>query len=329
MLKIICERKRICKLQEDFINIMSNKLNERIIATIGFQGGNRQEEILWSDKLQLWMTPGVQWKGTNRFWNAFGIDKPVSEKSMSITCEINMPYKLNRRIGGIFAEDEYGNVFILHRGNIGGSKKGISKKLFRNKYTGEWVEACDYDRYNNFALIGELYSNDLPYQIQNFVYEIKNIKGLKNSLITSNLETEGFFSPEFAGNKFYSTKGEIKAKCNHGLVVNNLAREIEKLGLKVGNDRNRDLFILNNDNQISSIFEIKTGIARTNIYSAIGQLLVYSSDINNKTRLYLVIPYKINPKFVQLVNKIGIKVIYYILKDGKVLFENLIDEISK
>jgi len=57
--------------------------------------------------------------------------------------------------------------------------------------------------------------------------------------------------------------------------------------------RNKDLFIHKKEH-VKKLFEIKTSSSTQDLYSAVGQLLIYSIPIKNPVDLILVIPDKLS-----------------------------------
>lgn len=108
--------------------------DERITVNIGYQGGTMYDEnISWSRELGIWFY--FDEISESRYWNAFGIEKPSENSSVSIRCEINFPLSgINRSIGGAFVKDNAGNIFIVHRGRI----SRVRKSLFKDRYQGKW-----------------------------------------------------------------------------------------------------------------------------------------------------------------------------------------------
>ncbi|MGO8735591.1 MAG: hypothetical protein ACLQVM_22660 [Terriglobia bacterium] len=106
----------------------------------------------------------------NRYWNAFGIGLRASN---SICCEINFPIEgKNEQIAGALAKDEQGAVWVLHRGKIGGGKKGVSKALFEKHYKGPWSNAEG----DPFAVVGTLGQEDFVKHVSDFVKLVDEIK---------------------------------------------------------------------------------------------------------------------------------------------------------
>lgn len=56
-----------------------------------------------------------------RYWNAFGLERPVGDGAMRITCEINFPIvSRSSMIGGGLVRDNSDRLHIVHSGRFGG-----------------------------------------------------------------------------------------------------------------------------------------------------------------------------------------------------------------
>ena len=103
----------------------------------------------------------------SRYWNAFGTRSPKQSKEVPICSEMNFPLsRIDRRISGAVAEDERGGLFIVHRGQIGGGRKGIGAELFWNRFDGSPSTVVDGDRDTEMVVVGALNSPKLLQHIQ-------------------------------------------------------------------------------------------------------------------------------------------------------------------
>ncbi|MCW4470194.1 hypothetical protein OGH69_14545 [Flavobacterium sp. MFBS3-15] len=322
MIKIIDDQKTIKILQNRFHQRLFELLPETEYAFVGFPAGSFRDNIHYSSDLQIWTSFHEE---DNRFWNGFGVGKPVSEKGISLVGEINFPFKgINRRIAGVFAEDENGEILILHRGKIGGGTKGVGKKLFFRKHNGEFITAWDGGRKTEFALVGELESEFFIEQIADFIHSINRIKKgtpIEYSNTFSELKNFKYSDEKYGVSITESNEPKIINRI-HGIVVNALAAELVKLKYSIGKDRNRDLFI-HSKNKITHLFEIKTTISTQCLYSALGQLLIYSLPIKNRLKLFAVLPNKLSEDVELRFNESGINILYYKWENKKVVFPNL------
>ncbi len=175
---IIAEGSTIESIQERFERCFLLPDTKLIPCNIGYPGGSLDANVLWSDSLCMWFY-SRRLDHHNKYWNAFGFEYPSHIRSLSITCEINIPIEgINRRLGGAFIKDKSDNIFIIHRGNIGGGRKGIGKSLFRDNYNGEWIDFNDGSRIENAAVVCELNSADIVLDVKRFIIEVNRIKNV-------------------------------------------------------------------------------------------------------------------------------------------------------
>lgn len=303
MYKVITSRTRIRKLQNTLVKQFKRQSDEVRYPILGHQGGSWKEAVLYSKKFDIWF---CGFESENRYWNAFGLGRPIDEVPANITCEVNFPFEdINRRIAGVFAEDEFGNEVVLHRGKIGGGRKGVGKSLFHDQYRGKYVNAADGEEETQFALVGFIHSENLVQQIASFVNEVHRIK---NGDAETVIVPEFAFYEEFFGKKNVSGREATEAICNHGIIVNALASVLKERGFSIGNDRNRDLYTYSSG-KLQNIFEIKPDSTNASLYSAIGQLIIYS--IGNNARLFVVLPTGLNDSIVKKLNTVGIEIIEF------------------
>lgn len=324
MFRILDDESSIRKAQQRFAKGFERFVDEKIPVKLGHLGGNTECEVSRSNKLKIWTYSGMVLG--SRYWNAFGIEEPAKGKNVSITCEINFPLRgINRRVAGAFVADGLGAVYVVHRGKIGGGRKGIGKLLFEENYRGPWIDVKDGEVENVVALVSALNSPQFAKRVSEFVYEVNRIKSLVSSGLPQ-VEIPGDspeFREEFTGKKRYSVEKQIEARCNHGPVVNGLDLALAGLGLRVENDRNRDLYVVDSVGRIKALFEVKTDISTTSLYCAVGQLMLHSVDLPERPRLILTIPERVSTALEGKLNKLGIEVLIYEWSDDKVVFAGL------
>ena len=125
-LTIIENKKGIEKNQAKFLEIFKKRTDKIIKSKAGFLGGQKEGNFYWSQDLGIWFYPRKI--DNSRYWNSFGTQEPKKGKNYAITCEINFPIEgIKRGIAGAFAKDESGNIYMIHRGKLGGN---FSKVFF-------------------------------------------------------------------------------------------------------------------------------------------------------------------------------------------------------
>ena len=319
----------IIELQKHFESIFKSQKPERIRGIIGSAGGAFETTFLYLGKYNIWVSFE---KGDNRYWNGFGVGKPLAGKNNSITCEINFPYEgINRRVAGVLGK-EGEQVIVFHRGKIGGGRQGVGTNLFLDNYRGELWPVQDGKTENKLALIGTIDSKLFVQQVSNFVHEIQRIKDLTGTISgLADEEIEEIVNPAFDfdfkeegyGKSRYTRKDEIEAESNHGIIINALARELSGKGIAVGNDRKRDLYTVKDD-QIDRIFEAKTDLSNSSIYSAVGQLLMYSAEKRLEgNQKILVLPEKLKTSSEKVIARLRLEILYYSFEGEAVRFIDL------
>lgn len=321
MIKIIENYDDILKFHNQFQKQINKFLTNKITCIVGYPAGSFEDTVRYSPELNIWISTNKQ---PNRYWNGFGVGKPTENRNNSLNGEINYPFEgISRNIAGAFGIEDNKRILVLHRGKIGGGTKGIGKRFFKNNFRGDFIQAIDGERESEFCLVGELNSKIFPEQVANFIKEIHRIKKLNK-----NTENKDFsflnnfeFTDEKSGKSVTKTKAR-KTERTHGIIVNKLAQDLKNIGFNVANDRNRDLFTYNK-NIISNLFEIKTNCNTQSLYSAVGQLLIYSIPIPNKVKLYMILPTKLDEKVCERLNSLGINILYFKWEEGLPRFEKL------
>lgn len=121
------------KHQKAFETFLYSRLPQTVDLKFGHPGRSFREPVHTNGNLWYFTRLAGQ-PSPNRYWNAFGLLS--SEQPSSIVVEVNFPIQgVNRRIAGILARDDVtGIVKVLHRGGIGGGRKGIGKHAFLDWY---------------------------------------------------------------------------------------------------------------------------------------------------------------------------------------------------
>ena len=209
---VIEDAKEIENAQNKFIEIIKARATSIVRGRAGFQGGAEEGEMYWSDELKIWLS--TRRINDRRYWNGFGVVKPIEGGGYTITTEINFPIKgIVRRVAGAFVKDENSEIYVAHRGKLGGN---FSKKFFNENYSGNWTHIQDGDRESQVVLIGRLNDRKLPEKVSEFVYEVNRMKNAENDHIDEPIINESFyeylislgylFSPEIIENFLLSLK---------------------------------------------------------------------------------------------------------------------------
>ncbi|MBE9569997.1 MAG: hypothetical protein IMF11_05195 [Proteobacteria bacterium] len=318
-------------------NLFSEQLSRNgtiLPRTLGWQGGNTKAEILWHENLGIW-SHFDPWPDSKRYWCVFGVEDASKLNQLKITCEIN-PQKegIEGNFGGLFVRDSSGKIYITHSGNLRGGKKGIGKFAFWNFFRGNQFFTIDSPNGKEYTtiIIGMLGDPKLPIQVSYYIHEVNRFK--KNDVSAKPREIEYInktFSPEFFGQRQSYRKDDIiKSQCNHGRIVNDLHNNLKNRGLLINNDRQKDLYIYDSKG-MTVLFEAKTDLSTSSIYSAIGQLMYHAASQDTSPIRVLVLPGEPKPETFKILNRLDIKVLTYKLLKDKVDFsgfDTFLEEIN-
>lgn len=304
------------------------------IATVGFPGGSIRDTVYQFFDLDFWYCQGLP--DLPRFWNGFGTQNPRTGAAVSIDVEINFPKSgIDRRVAGAIAADPHSeHLWVVHRGKIGGGKRGVSKHAFWQLFRGETVSVIDGDRETVVALVAAIDSPRFVAQIGSFVAQVKRIKHIATTsgpasypatedVDDAETDAAAVFREEFAGTKHVPEKDEVTAKCDHGLVVNELAVRLEAEGYRVANDLHRDLFILGRQAKTTVLFEVKVALSLTNVHQALGQLMLHGRALDDATRLIIVVPEAPNEELRRRLDTLDVSVLSYTWQDNRPVFSDL------
>lgn len=298
---------------------------------IGYQAGYVEHRIYWHARLGFWCLFDADYAET-RYWCCFGTVDPEDQTMLSITVEINSPYKgVNRRIGGVFVRDEEGRVYVAHSGKVGGGRPGIGKEAFWEFYGGEQVETVEWPdgKESKVIVLGRVDGERLPAHVARFVQDVARFKAgaTSGTTATRRERLRRIFTPEFEGpRRGYEPSGEIEARCDHGIVVNRLHEALTNAGHNAVNDR-RDLYILDGD-EVTHLFEVKTDLSTTSLYQGVGQLMLHGAALAKAPRRILVVPGQPNAATRQAVDRLGIAVLAFDWEEGQPAFVRL-DEVLR
>ena len=331
-MEVIQDKSIIEKCHLRLEKLLNNYVTQKITTIVGHKGYSGETEVKYSKELDIWWDMGGFSEGNSgvRYWNAFGTGKPKERQIQDIACEINYPLEgINKHVAANWVQ-EGKDYMLVHSGKIGGGRKGVGKIGFIENYSGSFQEVDAPGLPKEVTVIGNLNDENLPYQIKNFVYEVRRVKNLlvghstKEPLTDPLEKIRHSFNEEFVGTKEYKNrKGKISATANHGIVVNNLRKIIEEKGILVANDQQRDLYIYNKMAKIETVFEIKTSLRSQSIFTAVGQLFVNNARLDPLPRLIYVIPEKPNSNLLKTLKILNIETLVYTLKKGHPYFHKL------
>jgi hypothetical protein len=329
MLKVLEDESFIKKYRRQFVRSFKPFVDHKIQVHLGHPGGAFRAKVFWSSRLGIWMHH--EKISGNRCGHAFGVGKPTEKSTVPITCEISFPlHGIDRRMGGALAKDRQGRIFIVHRGKIGGGKKGVGKALFEKYYRGTWAVMEDGLAETPVALVGMLHSPRFVRQVTQFVRKVNQMKD-ETAHRSPQVEIafdEPRFREELSGAGYDRLEWNPDLNCDHGLIVSDLYEVLKEKGFKVGNDITRDLFIVSPKRQITTVFQVMTEPSTAVVHAGISKLLLSGIDLPEKPRLVLTIPRGMDQTLSAKLKKLGIDILEYEWQQDKTVFPDLHDIIN-
>lgn len=312
MLKVITDEALIKKCHALFIRSFKPFIDRKIPVSLGHQGASILAKVSWSDRLGVWLFSSRI--SDNRYWNAFGIVRSDLSSHIPITCEINFPSSgIDRRIGGVMACDREGRVFIVHRGKIGGGKKGIGKSLFENSYRGSWTLLDEGDGESAVALIGELRSPRFVRQVTQFIRKVNAIKDSASSSsaqLTFPFDHHGL-REELIGTGQSSLAHDESSSCDHGLAVHDLYTLLKREGFRPRNGASHDLFTIGDNGGMETIFSVVAEREERAVHAAAMRLLIGASGCERRPSLVLAVPSTLDRALLNGLPTLGIQIATY------------------
>jgi hypothetical protein len=330
MLKVVESEQAIRRYQRHFVRGFKPLTDEVIPVELGHPGASVRAKVAWSERLGIWFFPRKI--ADHRYWNAFGVGRPEGGARIPIACEINFPFcGIDRRTGGAFAEDGAGRVFVVHRGKLGGGRKGVGKELFGNHYRGAWEVLDDGGEETSIAVIGVLNSPRFARQIAQFVRKIARIK---ETAAARSAQAELKFDElslreELIGARRHERERETGAECDHGLIVRDLAEALRKRNLRTGNDGCRDLMVMNREGRIRTVFQVRTEMDLTGIHAGAAQLLLDGLGLPGDTLLLLALPRAPEEALREKLKRLNIDLLIYGWEGDRAVFPGLSDLLSR
>lgn len=314
---------------EEYRNLFKEKLNtittKKIPIRYSSRKGISNEEIAsYSSRYEIWWYFSGK---EDQYWNPFGKFEPKPHKPVTGRCQINMNKEgLNRSIGGAFAKDDRGRLYLMHNGTIGGGKKGISKNPFLDWYPAPLIEIDFEGAGAKYFIVAEFGSSNFFEQLSFFVHQVYDFKessgsGPQNGKINSKQHKILKNGESDLRNPYSLPERTVIPSADHARITNSLLGFLTDDGYNAKRTRQIDACIIDRQDTISHIFEVKSLLTTQSLYTAIGQLMIYG--LKHSAKYYLVIEYTISSRLIADVTKLGITVIMFRWKNNEPVFDNI------
>ncbi|WP_245616495.1 hypothetical protein [Paraburkholderia acidipaludis] len=293
-------RADISKAQRKLEATLRRELPRTALKNIGFPGDTRHDVSVRTDgRTWYWSSDNNKPNVPNqRRLNWFGIYR--EDGDLQITVEINTTYEgRNDQVAGFFARDnETGAIYLFHSGRVGGGTKGVSKSAFLAWSDQPLIDVADS--------AGDVREGVIVMPIEGLaatrsaVRYIDTIARFKQAVRDDETNSPEFqrkigefedFYAESRGRRKGRRSSKIDYVSRHGDVVDAVckwrkqklmpsrARIVKNVLIDMGVAVGRGLI---------EVFEIKTSTSRSDVYSAIGQLMVHGTS--SDCRRVVVLP---------------------------------------
>lgn len=289
MLSLLTARNEIADAQKALKKLMRREFPCVERRDIRFRPkGLDDQEVLTSGR--YWYRAGVQ-KGRNepspRFQNWFGVLAPGR---LRISVEVSvLQNPAEGRSQGFFARDNTtGAVYLMHTGNIGGGTRGVSGPAFRAWHGEPCSEVFDGEGRVRFGFIViPLRARDPTPSARRYVDAINKFRNavktkqvdVKSKAFKRCVRESVKFYKEPRGRRTGNRTRGIDYLSRHGEVVDALHdwRKSQQKGQDSRIVKNVfiDMGLKDARGDLVELYEVKTSTARTDVYSAIGQLMVH------------------------------------------------------
>jgi len=323
MLRIIEDERDIRRCQQQMMRHFKPVLTGRLTVKLGHAGGSFPARIAWHASPGIWLYSRKLPEG--RYWNVFGLGLPEGSSALPITCEINVPVAgVDRKLGGAFARHRDGRTFVVHRGLIGGAKKGVGKSLFASRFRGVWSALEEGRAVTPVAVIGELSSPRFVRHLSLFVLKIDRLKNLAvaSPQLEMSFETVSF-REEWIGRAVTETDGSGGLACDHGPIVQDLAAALRARGLRVGNDDRRDLLITDGGGRIGWVLQVIPDSSERAVFDGVAHLLIYGADLPDGCRRVLVLPDGADKPHKERLKKLHVDLLPFAWDENRAVFPDL------
>lgn len=324
-----------------FINEFDAALSAGAMVSNGWlstPGGGFEAQIYYRKDLNIWAYVDKELY-VNRYSLWFGAGEPTWRPAI----EINVPVRRTLHCYGQLAKDSDGTTHLLHKGGLGGGKYTVKADVFADLIDG-FVrdDVVDGSRGRKYFVIGSASDPGTLIRLAAYVREATRIRKLreneeKYSVAIANSGGSyrdgnalgGEYKNEFDKDGEYYVHRIVAFQRTHAKVQKALAEELKSRNVQPYNSRlsggiGPDIYTKRNDGTMDAVFEIKVGSDSQSIFTAIGQLIVYSSGGDHSTKRFLVV--NDMPKsnlFMSAVKKLDIIVIKYKMNEGHVSFDGL------
>ena len=289
MLSHLVSRTEIAEAQATLEATMRREFSDSETRTIRYPSGSVLDAQVMTDG-HYWYYPDFDPNmevGTPRRFNWFGILRPGP---LRITLEANVvPEGQNPRVKGFFARNPAtGALYLMHTGDVAGGARGVGGRAFRVWHAEPRDDVFDPAGHLRFGFcVMELNALAATRSLVRYVNRIDAFReAVRNRQVRADdpdfqrkmQELDDFYN-EPRGRRTKRGPGQIDYLSRHGDVVDALRDWRNQRGLarrlRIVKNVFIDMGVANARGRLVELNEVKTNAARSDVYCAIGQLIVH------------------------------------------------------
>lgn len=290
MYTLLENRQAIAKAQRTLERTLHHTFNEKGTYNIGYPGGTSFDNKVHCYQ-QYWYHAAdhksEEVKNPRRL-NWFGMLS--SGSSLNISVEINVAYEgRNDRVAGFFARhEETGQIYLFHSGRVGGGTEGVGRDALLAWSNLELHAVNDAEgKVREGVLVMPV---DGEYAIRPLLRFVDTIANFKQAVRDGELQSDSYleglqtlqdYFKETSGQRKRRQIDSLRYETRHGDVVDALQQWRQQQGLASNQRIIKNVLMdlgVSNDHHLQEVYEVKTGTARQDLYTAIGQLMVHAKE---------------------------------------------------
>jgi len=320
VLRIVGSERALKRYARKFVHHFLALAPEKLTVTLGHRGATTTAAVYWLERLGIWFYPA--WT-EGSYQHLFGLIRAVRRDRALVACEINFPSSgIDRRIGGAFAVDRKGQVYVIHRGHLGG-KRGMGRSHFLETYCGVWADLDEGDTSEAVAVVGELNSPRFPRQVAQFVSQITLIKEGKTPSVSRQLLMPlemDFGSDMRSGEMYEDLVRDLGGECDLGSLREDLAHLIASQGQRVKTWGTNILYYQRGEESEETYCYVCADNGQKSIREGAINLFFLTLRSRRRHRMYLFVPELLPRLLTERLAELHIETIVYGWQDDHATF---------
>ncbi|MGA7713469.1 MAG: hypothetical protein WCA81_16325 [Rhizomicrobium sp.] len=325
MFLLLESKKEIAAAQRALELTIHRSFKKTITRNIGYPGGTTLNAPVHSDGKYWFYSSDYRASRNYRNLNWFGLLRDGG--ALQISVEINTPYEgRNAQIAGFFARDHASDsIYLFHSGRVGGGRHGVGKFAFLASIDQPLAEIVDASGRAFRGVMVMPISGKAA--IRSAIRYIDTIARFKEDVRSGITQTPDFkqkrkifedFYSEGHGRRKGNRRTEIDYLSRHGEIVDALRLWRNKKVLPPSSRIVKNVLIdlgVAVGSELVEVYEVKTSAERSNIYTAIGQIMVHGTAESCQRAIVLPKSESVQRDLGDALKRLDIEIVRFELSD--------------